>query len=161
MAEQTILDLDNMMNESLDAIPDAPDFNNPPAGEYRIQVKDAMIDKYETKKEPGVPKQRLKMLYTVLETISLATNEQPVPDGSMFSETFMATEQGLSYFKKRIKEVMNASDVTGVTLGDMMNSVKGSEFQCRISIKKTANPNDKDNPYENIQIRVIPPAVEI
>ena len=161
MAEQTILDLDSMMNASLDAIPDAPDFNIPPAGEYRIQVKDAMIDKYETKKEPGVPKQRLKMLYIVLETISLATNEQPVPDGSMFSETFMATEQGLSYFKKRIKEVMNASDVTGVTLGDMMNSVKGSEFRCRISIKKTPNPNDKDNPYENLQIRVIPPAVEI
>ena len=33
MAENTMLDLENMMNDSLDAIPEAPDFNNPPAGE--------------------------------------------------------------------------------------------------------------------------------
>jgi hypothetical protein len=50
---------------------------------------------------------------------------------------------------------MNVSDTTGVSLSDMMNSVKGIEFKCRITIKKTANPNDPDNPYENINIRII------
>ena len=116
MAENTMLDLENMINDSLDDIPEAPDFNNPPAGEYRLLCKDAAIDKYETKKEPGIQKQRLKITYSILETISTATKEQPVPDGSLFTETFMATEQGLSYFKKRIKEIMNVSDTTGVSL---------------------------------------------
>ena len=154
MSENTMLDLNAMMNDSLDSIPDAPDFTNPPAGEYRLIAKDAAIDKYKTKKEPDIEKQRLKITYAIVETLSTAANEQPVPDGSLFTETFMATEQGLSYFKKRIKEIMNAGDVQGVSLGDMMTSVKGSEFNARITIKKT-NSNGTD--YENVQIRVIPP----
>ena len=60
--------------------------------------------------------------------------------------------------KKRIKEIMNVSDTIGVSLGDMMNSAKGMEFKARITIKKSPNPNDPENPYENIQIRVIPQA---
>ena len=156
MAENTMLDLEGMMNETLDSIPDALDFNNPPAGEYRILCKEAKIDKYKTAKEPEIERQRLKITYSVLETISTASNEPPVPEGSLFTETFQATEQGLSYFKKRIKEIMNATEVAGVSLGDMMDSVKGTEFKCRITIKKSPNPNDKDNPYENLQIKIIP-----
>lgn len=151
------LDLGAMMEASLDSIPDAPDFSNPPAGEYRLLCKEAKIDKYTTKKEPDTEKQRLKILYAIEQTVSVAGNEPPVPDGSMFSETFQATEQGLSYFKKRIKEIMNASDLSGVTLGDMMETVKGQSFDARITIRKSENPNDKENPYENVQIRVIPP----
>ena len=150
------LDLGAMMEASLDSIPDAPDFSNPPAGEYRLLCKEAKIDKYETKKEPGIEKQRLKILYAVEATVSVAGNEPPVPDGSMFSETFQATEEGLSYFKKRIREVMNASDLTGVSLGEMMNSVKGTTFQARITIRSTKGDNGQD--YVNVNIRVVPPA---
>ena len=66
----------------------------------------------------------------------------------------MATEQGLSFFKKRIKEIMGASDVAGVSLGDMMNSVKGMDFSARVSIKKTKGSDGTE--YENIQLRVLP-----
>lgn len=149
----TILDLSAMLNESLDAIPDAPDFMIPPAGEYSLLVKDCTVDKYETKKEPGVQKQRMKILYSVVATISVASNEPPCPDGTVFSETFMPTEQGLSYFKKRIKEIMGATDVAGVTLGDMMSSVKGTTFSARISTRKTMGKDGTE--YENIQIRVV------
>lgn len=151
------LDLGAMMDATLDSIPDAPDFSNPPAGEYRLSVKDCKIDTYTSKKEPGVEKQRIKMLYTIEQTVSTAGNEQPVPDGTMFNETFMGTEQGLSFFKKRIKEIMNASDLAGVSLKDMMDSIKGQAFDARITIKKSPNPNDPNTPYENVQIRVVQP----
>lgn len=151
MAENTLLDLDSMMNETLDAIPEAPDFTKPPAGEYQIQVKDATVDKYKDKESND--KQRLKITYTVQDTISTAENEPPVPNGSLFTETFMATEQGLGYFKKRVKEVMNISDTAGVSLADMMNSMKGVDFKCRITIKKSPNP--EGGFYENLQIRVV------
>ena len=153
MADTTILDLDNMLNETLDAIPEAPDYCNPPAGEYILLVKDCGIDKYTTKKEPDIEKQRMKLTYSVVQTISTAANEQPVPDSTLFTETFMATEQGLSYFKKQIKNIMGASDVTGVTLGDMMNSVKGSQFSARLSIRKSKGVDGTE--YENLQIRVV------
>lgn len=154
MSENTILDLDNMMNDSLDAIPDAPDFVTPPNGEYNLNVKDCAVGKYETKKEPGVQKQRLKLTYSITQTLSTLNNEPPVPNGSIFTETFMATEQGLGYFKKRIKEIMGATDVAGVSLGDMMNSVKGMDFMARVSIKKTKGADGTE--YENVQIRVVP-----
>lgn len=156
-ANKETLDLGAMMEQTLDAIPEAPDFANPPAGEYNLLCKDAMVDKYKTKKEPDVEKQRLKILYSINSTISVAGNEPPVPDGTMFSETFQATEDGLSYFKKRIREIMNVSDLAGVSLGDMMASVKGTSFDARITIRKTPKPDNKDQPYENVQIKVIPP----
>jgi hypothetical protein len=152
----TILDLGDMLNDTLDTIAEAPDFSNPPAGEYVIDCKDCAVDKYKTKE--GEDKQRLKITYAVAETVSVAGDEPPVPNGSLFTETFTATEQGLSYFKKRIKEIMQADDVTGVTLGDMLSSVKGAQFKCRITIKKSPNP--KGGEYENLQIRIIKDSVQ-
>ena len=65
----------------------------------------------------------------------------------------MATEQGLGYFKARIKGIMAASDLIGVSLGDMMGSVKGATFDARLTIKKSPNPAGGE--YENVQIRVV------
>lgn len=149
-----LLDLNSMVGESLDAIPDAPDFSNPPAGEYKIEVKDALIDTY-TDKKTQAKAQRLKILYAVAETIAVADpKEAPVPDGTMFSETFQGTEQGVGYFKARVKGIMDASDLNGVTLGDMMMSIKGTVFGAKISIKKTPKNDGTGELYENLQIRV-------
>ena len=80
----------------------------------------------------------------------------------MFSETFQATVDGLSYFKKRIKEIMNASDLEGVTLGQMMETVKDQQFDARITVRKTPGKGaNAGTTYENPQIRVIPPKASI
>ena len=154
MAENTLLDLETMLEENLDSIPTAPDYVTPPAGEYSLDVKDVFVDKYKTKKEPDVQKQRLKFCYSIVETISTATNEEPVPNESLFTETFQATTEGLGYFKKRIASIMNVQDVVGCTLAEMMDSVKGMNFKARVTIKKST---DNGTEYENIQLRVIPP----
>ena len=151
---KTVLDLETMLDENLDAIPEAPDFSNPPPGEYTLLVKDALIDKYETKAEPGIQKQRLKILYAIEETLSIANNEPPAPNGTMFNENFQATTDGLSYFKKRIRSIMDAAEVNGVTLGDMMSSVKGEICKARISIRKTTGKDGTE--YENLNIRIVP-----
>ena len=158
--ENMTLDLGAMMEETLDDIPEAPDFTNPPAGEYVLSVKDAKIETYTAKPkkdDAGGERDRLKFLYTIEKTISVSGNEPPVPDGSIFSETFQATTQGVSYFKKRVKDIMNVSDMTGVKLGELLDSVKGISFEARITIRKSPNPSDPLSPYENVQIRVVPP----
>lgn len=154
--QTSILDLNAMMETTLDTIPDAPDYSNPPAGEYRIGVKEAKVDSYQNKS--GEDMQRLKITYFIVETKNTAANEAPVPDGTMFTETFQATEMGLSFFKARVKAIMNVSDLVGVSLGDMMGSIKGTEFDCRISIKKSPKPGSTTEFYENLQIKVVPPA---
>ena len=155
----TLLDLNAMVEQTLDTVPDAPDYSNPPAGSYNLLVKDVKIDSYKNKAQEDC--QRLKITYSVMETIEVADpKESPVPDGTMFTETFQATEMGLSFFKGRIKGIMNVSDLNGVSLGDMMNSSKGTTFACKISIKKSpkkvAGVEVAGEFYENLMIKVIP-----
>ena len=149
--QNTLLDLNAMLDTNLDAVPDAPDYTTPPAGEYQLEVKDVKVETYKPK--AGGEAQRLKITYAIVETLSTAANESPVPNGSLFTETFMATEQGLGYFKSKIKAIMNASDLTGVSLGDMMTSAKGTICKARITIKKSPNPAGGE--YENVQVRIV------
>ena len=50
---------------------------------------------------------------------------------------------------------MGVEDVAGVTLADMMDSAKGAEFKCRITIRKSPKPGAPGEFYENLQIRVV------
>jgi hypothetical protein len=152
MAEQTILDLDAMMDDTLDAIPEAPEFMNPPAGLYRLAVKSAAVDHYMNKE--GVYGSRIKMMYSVVNTVQIAETDAPVPDGSMFSETFQATEDGLSYFKAKAKAILNVTDLNGVAIREVFASLAGAEFDAKITIRKSSK-NGVD--YENAQVRVVPP----
>lgn len=152
------LDLAGMMDDTLDAIPDAPDFTNPPAGDYTLQVKSCAIETYTPKSTPGVEAQRVRITYSIIDTKSLANpNEQPVPNESMFSETFMGTEEGIGYFKKAGKAIMNVSDLGGVTFREILSSVTGMTFDARVSVRNTPKPGSKTEFYENVSIRVIPP----
>lgn len=155
MTTAQLLDLNAMVESNLDSVPDAPDYSNPPAGEYLLLCKDVKIDTYTAKAKGAVPAQeaqRIKITYAIAATLSTAAGEAPMPDGTMFTETFQGTEQGLGYFKARVKAIMDASELTGVSLGDMMNSIKGTTFGAKISIKKSPNPAGGE--YENLQIRV-------
>lgn len=148
----TLLDLNAMMDASMDAIVEAPDFVNPPAGNYQLSVKSAKVEEYKSK--DGVSGQRIRLTYAVDLTIETASGEPPVADGSLFSETFMATEQGLGFFKARVKAIMNASDLAGVTLGDMLSSILGVFFYATLTIRKTPNPKSPGEFYENINLRI-------
>jgi len=151
--KDTILDLNTMMEETLDSVQEIAGYENPPAGEYSLTVKDAAVDSYTSK--DGVPGQRLKITYEIAATHSTANNEQPVPDGTLFTETFQATEQGLGFFKKRIKELLNVENVAGVALRDMLASVKGATVDARISIKKTPKKDIPGEFWENLNIKIV------
>jgi hypothetical protein len=150
---QTILDLEAITDDVLDGIAEAPDYVTPPAGEYALSVSDAVIDKYKDKE--GTAKQRIKITYGINETLSLADDkEPPVPNNSIFTETFTATEQGVSFFKKRVKEITGADDLTGVGgIPGMLDAIKGASFNCRLTIKYSDKPGG--GKYENVQLRII------
>lgn len=147
----TILDLDAMLDESLDSVPDVPDFMNPPNGFYNLRLKEAKIEKYESKAKDGKPATsgtRIRVTTEVAETIEC--EGQPVPNGTLFSETFQGTEEGLGYFKARAIKVLNVGDVQGVPLRDILSSLAGVDFQAKIKTKKSGD-------YENLVINVVPP----
>lgn len=154
MSENTILDMDSILDGTLDTITEAPDFVTPPEGLYILQTKKAELEKYKSK-DGAKHGLRIKVLHTVVSTVELAdTKELPVADGSMFSETFQADEQGLSYFKKAARKYLQVENLDGVSIRDILSSLEGSEpFDAKIKIRKTPNP--AGGVYENVQIQVV------
>lgn len=152
------LDLGSMLDTTLDGIEEAPDFALPPPGEYRVKLDSIKIEKYTPKPKDGVVKpeaQRMRFNYSVVHTHSVSNDEQPIPDGSLFSETFMGTEEGLSYAKKRMREVLNVESIDGVALREIMAECTGKEFDARITHRDTPNPANKDQPFKNLTIKIV------
>lgn len=151
----TILDLDAMMDIKMDEVETLPDFITPPAGNYVLQVKEAKVEKYNTKAEPNVGKQRIRVLYSVVKTEEVAAGSIPVADGSLFSETFMATEDGIKYFKKAALGILSVTDFEDATIKDVMDGLKDVEFKARITTRSTKDAAT-GNVYENITVRPVP-----
>lgn len=153
--QATILDLDSMMDMEMDKVETLPDFVTPPAGTYMLSVTDCKTEKYTPKatKENTKPTEavRIKLFYQVDQTIESV--DLPVKDGSLFSESFMFTEDGLKYFKRQAMNILNVPDFEGAKLRDVIDGVKGAAFKAKITIRKTANPAGGE--YENVQVRPV------
>jgi hypothetical protein len=116
--EDTLLDLDDLEAMNLDGVDEAPEFMVPPSGKYRLGIGTADI---QTREKEGETKQAMRIIYFVRETIEVANQEEDeVPVGTLFSENFQATSQGLEFFKARMKKLLG-DDLTGVSIKDMLD----------------------------------------
>ncbi len=150
----TILDLDAMMDIKMDEVETLPDFVTPPAGNYSLKVKEAKIEKYSSKAEPNVKKSRIRITYIVVETKEVAAGNLPVADGSMFSETFMGTEDGIKFFKKAAMGALGTTSFEGASIKDVIDGLTDAEFDARITIRSTTDAVTKQV-FENIQVRAV------
>lgn len=159
MANNTVLDLDALLESTLDNVEDVPDYVTPPTGAYALRCEDCKIETYKSKKKGEENKEltRLRVTHAIRATIELKdSKEAPVADGSLFSETFMANEDGLKYFKKQAKAILNVEDLNGVPLRDVISSLLTAEYDAKISIRTTKG--DDGSIFENVQVRIVPPA---
>lgn len=151
----TLLDLDALLDTPLDNVETVADYINPPAGNYLLEVKEAKIEKYEVKedgKKTGAEGNRIRITYGVVETIDVVEGELPVPDGSLFSESFQGTEEGLKYAKKACMNALGVKEFDNAKLREILEAVKGAQFKARITIRKSSVGNKE---YENLQIRAM------
>lgn len=155
-AKPTLLDLDALLDTELDSVETIPDFINPPPGNYVLSVKDAKIEKFDVKEDgnkTGAQGNRIRITYAVDQTEDLEAGELPVPDGSLFSEAFQGTEEGLKYCKKACMAILNVKDFESAKLREILDAVKGTQFKARITTRVSTSGGRN---YENIQIRAIP-----
>jgi hypothetical protein len=160
----TLLDLNDVLGSNIDEVPDSPEFVTPPAGSYRLGLKDAKAEQYkttdkETKEE--VQKVRLKLIYTVMATKELADAEEaPVANGSLFSEQFMTNQDGLSFFKRQAKNVLGEEVIKGATIGDILKELGSGThtFDADVRVKSSAGKDASGNKkvYTNVQVRIKP-----
>lgn len=97
------VDMDSLLNQSLDDIPDLPDFVNPREGAYRLHV-----DTVDLAKEIGDTK-AIQINYTVKELIEEkgTTTGDVVKPGDKFSELyFMSTAKGAAWTAGALKKLL-------------------------------------------------------
>lgn len=153
MSETTILDLDALLDGTMDSVADVPDYVTPPAGTYVVKVDKAELEKYKNK--AGEEKLRFRILYSIVSTIELADDKTPpVANGSLFTETFMADGDGLAFFKRQAKKLLDVESLDGVTIRDILAELVGREVRVAITIRVSESNGTK---YENINLRVLPP----
>jgi hypothetical protein len=152
--QTTLLDLDALMDQNMDAVETLPDYVTPPAGNYQLVVKEAKTEQYSSKSEPTIKANRIRVIYAVEETLEVENGNLPVADGSLFSETYMATEEGLKYFKKTAMGILGVKDFEGASLRDVIQGIKDASFKARINIRTTKDPVS-GQVFENIQLRPI------
>jgi len=143
-----ILDLDALLDTDMGAVVTLPDYITPSKGLYRLKVTEAGIK--ERKDKDGNKTANLIIVYSIVETKEC--DEAPFPNGSLFSDRFQATEEGLTYFKKQAMKIMNEPSLDGVKMRDVFDGLVGMEFDCAITVRKTKDAASGKE-YENISVR--------
>ena len=143
----TILNIDALMDTQMDSVETMPDYVTPSKGVYQLKVKTAEIT--QGKEKDGVKQNRISLTYEIMETVE--SEEAPFPNGSLFSERFTATEDGLKYFKKQALKIMNVTDASGATLRDIFDGLNNVEFKALITIRTSTGADGKS--YDNVQVR--------
>ena len=142
----TLLDLESLADESLEDIAEAPEYINPPAGDYILRSVSGEIRTYE--EDDGTTKQSIRVVIAVKEALELVSDEPPVPEGSLFSLSFKGTKEGLGAFKRELRKMTGLEVLQPMTLNEYFQMLETElEFRGRISYRKF-----KDREYINLRI---------
>lgn len=148
---ETILDLDAMLDGNLNDVADVPDYVTPPEGNYTLGISDVALDKRKNKDGTETP--QIVLTYVVSETKE--TKGMPVADGSLFSERFTYNEDGLKYFKRAAKNILNVSDLNGVTVRDIFATLKDSAPFTAVISHSQSKSEDGNTTYTNVRVRPV------
>lgn len=147
MSKAQILDLDALLDTDMGQVATLPDYVTPSKGLYRLKITEAGTKKRKDKEGNEVV--GLSITYAIIETKE--SEEAPFPNGSMFSDRFQATEEGIEYFKKQAMKILNVPDLDGVKMREVFDGLTNTEFDCAITTRKTKAADGKE--YENINVR--------
>lgn len=148
----SLLNLDDLLGQSLDSVEAAPEFVQLENGLYNLSVKDTKAEKKASKDKTKGDYILLTLQYQVEEV-----HEQegtPIKVGSLTSESFMMSEQGLPYFKGRIAQIAVANggsedDVNGLSVKEALEAVKGMAF--KVNAKQSKNGDRTNVRMQNIR----------
>ena len=102
------------------------------------------------KQNKTIKAQRICLTYTVEETINHDQNEQPVANGTMFSQTFNGYRTRIEFFRKAASTVLGIEDFEKHLSGDVIQGVMAADpFCAKISIQTSKGEGNKV--YENLR----------
>ena len=141
------VDMDSILNEDLDNIPDMPDFVNPKEGVYLLHVEEV-----DLAKEIG-DNRAISISYTIKELIQAKGTEMgdDVKEGDKFSELyFMSTPKGAEYVKQHLKKILAPVSIQMGTanLRDTLQAFSGCDIYGVVKLKR--DRDDKNKYYPQI-----------
>jgi len=140
------IDLDNLLDETLDDIEDLPEYKSFPKGSYKLSVT---MSAKEVNDKPAV-----EMEMKCLEVLELADADAAAPaEGDTSSILFFLDNPfGKGKLKKAatpLAESLGASSVR-----EIVEACQGIE--CVAVLKQTVNKKDADSPYQElVEIAVV------
>ena len=148
MAENTILDLDALLDTKMNEVQDVPDYVTPPTGIYMLSVTKSEVEKFDypaTKDKAAKKGTKIRIGYKVEQVVECEDSLPPAV-GSLFSDNFQGTTEGLEYFKKQARLILNVKDLGDASLKDVMDGLTGISFKARVVTK-----TNKEG-YENARV---------
>lgn len=142
-------DLDALMDGTLAEVEAAPDYVNPPTGQYNVSIVEVKMEQFEKNvygddRKPTGEKEdavRIRLTRSVDSIIELADAKSiPPADGSLYSENFMYDDKGLARFKRDAAKWLgyDSSELDQLSLRDLFLVLEESEPKACL-IKTTEN----------------------
>ncbi|YP_001218834.1 hypothetical protein PP119X_gp34 [Pseudomonas phage 119X] len=161
----TIMNLDDLLEETMGSVEAAPEFCDPETGVYDFELLKIKADvreikdankKAEAEKEGRPLKWPIFIMTYALNPVEVAEGNLPIKPGSLFSEDFSFTEQGKPYFKARIQAILAVNGATqeeidNMSYKEMLLATEGTGLKGRMNITRTTYKRD-DKEYTNHRV---------
>ena len=138
------LDIDSILDSSIDDLADLPEFGIYPSGVHRVIIN------WESKEVNKHPSMEMKM--KLIETVELANpaEDQPVAAGTESSSLFMLdNEFGQGAFKQIMKVLAGACGTNKIS--ETVDASQGMEVQVVVAVK----PDKKDPTTMRMNVRKV------
>lgn len=150
MSDTTLLDLDSLLDGTLDSVEDLPDYVTPPTGLYVLTLPECKLETFTKRGKDGAkdePNQvRIRLTYKVEGVLETEEGTYPPADGSLFSDTFMFNDMGKAIFKKTAKAILDLDSVDGSPFRELFDALIATEpFEASIVTKQNGQ-------YENTKV---------
>ena len=153
----SLLNMADVLDINMADVEDVPSFEQPVAGVAILGCDSAKMEEYIPKGKTEADKQRrLKIQYHIESYVEVADAREPAtPNGSLFTENFQVNEDGLKYFKRKAVDIIGPS-AKDLKIGETIKELCTGTYAVRavIKIKTSPNPNNPNQPYENVQVLV-------
>ena len=137
------IDIDSLLDVSLDDIDDLPEFGSYPLGAHKV------LATFEQKDINGSPAVELGFKYISCESLTNSKDVEP-KEGDMASVLFMLNnEVGLGKLKAMAIPMGVSLGLEKPSIRDIIEAV--TDVECLIITSFRKNKNDPDSPYMNVK----------
>lgn len=167
----SMIDLDALLDGGLANVEAAPEFITPDTGDYHLALVDLKVDTIEVKDATKRAERasrgesntihKIRVTHQVINTLLLEDeSKRPPKPMSLVSEDFNLDEKGLSFYKARMADILEANGVAAESLDEgslreQLETLPQAGFVYYAHIKSTTRTMDDGREFDNIRISQI------